>query len=277
MWPKSGVGARCGRPCRRPSTGWRLDGPVDHVDVVDVLLDDVVAAEPGEVVPVAHLVLQVGPSRLRDRAARGCPGSSSSWPPTISPIAPSWMRFIVSDVRAGGGAACRPRCPGSSWSTSSCGSSTLRMPAPSTATGFSVKMCLPASTAASMCSGAEAGRRGQDDVVDVGLRAPSCRASRPTKQWSRLTRCLVAGPAFAQAPRQLVDRSRKASARATILTPLARCRHVLGGAGAAAAAADQADLDLVRAGGVDADQPLEASHGGGAHGSRGGVPDEIAA
>ena len=31
--------------------------PVDHVQIVDVLLDDVVAAEPGEVVPVAHLVL----------------------------------------------------------------------------------------------------------------------------------------------------------------------------------------------------------------------------
>ena len=31
--------------------------PVDDVQVVDVLLDDVVAAEPGEVVPVAHLVL----------------------------------------------------------------------------------------------------------------------------------------------------------------------------------------------------------------------------
>ena len=37
--------------------------PVDHVEIVDVLLDDVVAAEPGEVVPVAHLVVHFGFAR----------------------------------------------------------------------------------------------------------------------------------------------------------------------------------------------------------------------
>ena len=40
------------------------DGPAGHVEVVNVLLDDVVAAEPDEVVPVAHLVLGVAPARL---------------------------------------------------------------------------------------------------------------------------------------------------------------------------------------------------------------------
>src|SRR5690606_24041409 len=34
--------------------------PVGHVDVVDVLLGDVVAAEPVKVVPVTHLVLHLG-------------------------------------------------------------------------------------------------------------------------------------------------------------------------------------------------------------------------
>ncbi len=38
--------------------------PVRDVEVVDVLLDDVVAAQPVEVVPVAHLVLHFGLSRL---------------------------------------------------------------------------------------------------------------------------------------------------------------------------------------------------------------------
>src|ERR1035437_8551588 len=33
--------------------------PVDHVKVVDVLLDDVVAREPGEVIPVANLVVHL--------------------------------------------------------------------------------------------------------------------------------------------------------------------------------------------------------------------------
>ena len=34
--------------------------PVDDVKVVDVLLDDVVAANPGEVIPVAHLIFHFG-------------------------------------------------------------------------------------------------------------------------------------------------------------------------------------------------------------------------
>ena len=97
---------RCGRTpgsvrTWRPPMPTRLDRvrvhrPVDDVDVVDVLLDDVVAAEPGEVVPVAHLPLDVGPLRLAVRGSRARPGSSSSAPPTMSPMAPSWMRFIVS-------------------------------------------------------------------------------------------------------------------------------------------------------------------------------------
>ena len=40
--------------------GVRVGEPVADVDVVDVLLADVVAAEPSEVVPVAHLVLHLG-------------------------------------------------------------------------------------------------------------------------------------------------------------------------------------------------------------------------
>src|SRR5437870_12316131 len=40
------------------SADWvALLDPVDHVEVVDMLFDDVVAADPYEVVPVAHLVL----------------------------------------------------------------------------------------------------------------------------------------------------------------------------------------------------------------------------
>src|SRR5262249_21202018 len=40
------------------------DGPVHDVEVVDVLLDDMVAAQPGEVVPVPKLVDHVAPIRL---------------------------------------------------------------------------------------------------------------------------------------------------------------------------------------------------------------------
>ena len=41
-----------------------LQGPVGDVDVVDVLFDDVVARQPGEVQPVARLPLHVGPAGL---------------------------------------------------------------------------------------------------------------------------------------------------------------------------------------------------------------------
>ena len=40
--------------------------PVADVEVVDVLLDDVIAAEPVEVVPVAHLVFHFGLAGLAD-------------------------------------------------------------------------------------------------------------------------------------------------------------------------------------------------------------------
>src|SRR5512135_1066760 len=41
-----------------------VERPVDHVEVVDVLLADVVAREPGEVEPVAELPFHVAPARL---------------------------------------------------------------------------------------------------------------------------------------------------------------------------------------------------------------------
>ena len=44
--------------------GMALGDPVADVDVVHVLLDDVVAAEPGEIVPVADLVLHFRLARL---------------------------------------------------------------------------------------------------------------------------------------------------------------------------------------------------------------------
>ena len=96
MWPYSGAGADL--PAAHADRAHRVpvDRPVDDVDVVDVLLDDVVARQPGEVQPVADLPLE-------RRTIRGC----RSWfhrlalvPVTradvTSPIAPSWIRFIVS-------------------------------------------------------------------------------------------------------------------------------------------------------------------------------------
>ena len=71
--------------------------PVADVDVVDVLLADMVAAEPGEEVPVADLVLQLGEILPRGTGVlAGGRCSSSNASVTMSPISPSWMRSIAS-------------------------------------------------------------------------------------------------------------------------------------------------------------------------------------
>ena len=44
--------------------GYAPRDPVAGVDAVDMLLDDVVAAQPDEVVPVIHLILHLGHARL---------------------------------------------------------------------------------------------------------------------------------------------------------------------------------------------------------------------
>src|SRR5262249_554891 len=38
-----------------------VHGPVDHVEVVNMLLDDMITAKPGEVIPIAHLVFHIAP------------------------------------------------------------------------------------------------------------------------------------------------------------------------------------------------------------------------
>ena len=73
----------------------RAEHPVRDVDVVDVLLDDVIAGEPGEVEPVADLPLRVGPlglARARPEAALVPEDLAADM---TSPMAPSWMRSIV--------------------------------------------------------------------------------------------------------------------------------------------------------------------------------------
>ena len=53
--------------------------PIANVEVVDVLLADVVAAEPGEEIPIADLVFQLGKiCRERKAAWPGCRRSNSS-------------------------------------------------------------------------------------------------------------------------------------------------------------------------------------------------------
>ena len=154
MWPYRGSCGAAGRPCPSPDRV-RAHDPVRDVDVVHVLLDDVVAGEPGEVQPVAELPLHVA-----TMAASAAPEAAlvpEHLAATTSPIAPSWMRLIVS-MYAAWWRRCVPATKPSLFCLRSRSvASTDRTPAGSTATGFSAKMCLPASTAAAMCTGRKPG------------------------------------------------------------------------------------------------------------------------
>ena len=83
------------------------DGPAGHVKVVHVLLDDVVAAEPEEVIPVADLVLGVAPAGLALACPDGAPipvhlaADEIADRPVVNPL----QAFDV--ARPGGGAGCR--------------------------------------------------------------------------------------------------------------------------------------------------------------------------
>ena len=61
-------------------------GPIADVEVVDVLLDDVVAAEPDEVIPVAHLVFHFGLAGLARRGSKSVRRSSTPASRVMSPI-----------------------------------------------------------------------------------------------------------------------------------------------------------------------------------------------
>ena len=91
----------------------RAQHPVGDVDVVDVLLDDVVAREPGEVQPVADLP-------LARRVHSGCRSRAHSppWFQNTWPLTHVADRAVVKSLdrrhgtRPDGGAACRRRSRG---------------------------------------------------------------------------------------------------------------------------------------------------------------------
>ena len=133
-----------------------LHHPGADVEEVDVLLDVEVAREPGEVVPVAHLVVHVGPvglARLGPAAAAVVVGEQRddlADRPVVD--APDGLAEAVVVAQAEAGDDREPFVLASSQVAR-----TERTPGASTATGFSAKTCLPASTAARRCSGRKCG------------------------------------------------------------------------------------------------------------------------
>ena len=112
-------------------------------------------------------------------------------------------------------------------------------------------MFLPAATAASRVHGPEAGRRGQDDVVGaavdhllVGVEADEASGPRHIDRVAQLCHRVIARRTFLQclAGNLRCDPGRRRQGHD--LDVLGRVQDIVGRAGAAAAAADQADLDL---------------------------------
>ena len=58
---------------------------------MDVLLDDVVAAEPDEMIPVVHLIFHFGHLGLRSTDPNSRPPFQYARMKVMSPIAPSWI------------------------------------------------------------------------------------------------------------------------------------------------------------------------------------------
>ena len=58
------IGAHLAAAQADRARGMSAERPIDRVQVVHVLLDDVIATQPGEVIPVAQLPLHVAPTRL---------------------------------------------------------------------------------------------------------------------------------------------------------------------------------------------------------------------
>ena len=134
-----------------------LHHPGAHVEEVDVLLDVEVAREPGEVVPVAHLVGHVGPvglARLGPAAAAVVVGLErdrrrrSRRHECAAPFRGSSCRSA--------GTAPRRSTGSSSWPPRRSRARSARR-AHRRRHGFSAKTCLPASTAAFRCSGRKCG------------------------------------------------------------------------------------------------------------------------
>ena len=135
-----------------------------------MLLDDVIAAEPGEVVPVADLPLHVAPGRLAvddpDLAAVPvCLGVEDvADRPVLDPL--DRLDGSSSDAAAG----CRPRCPGPSSAASSPASITICTPGHIDRPRLLHERVLAGLDGRLQVHRPEMGRSRQDHVVDLGDR-----------------------------------------------------------------------------------------------------------
>ena len=149
-----------------------LHHPGADVEVVDVLLDVEVAREPGEVVPVAHLVKHVGPAGLARLV------------PSAAPVVVGEERDDVADRAVVDAPDGLPEAVVGTEAEAGDDREPLRLrqlaalqhgvdAGASTPTGFSAKTCLPASTAARRWIGRKCG----------GVQSSTTSTPLPSSSW----------------------------------------------------------------------------------------------
>ena len=261
MLPNCGPVRTCRPPRPWQTTGVASRDPVHHVEVVDELLDVVVAREPREERPAADLPLHVAPRRL---AVVVVPQLHVADPQRLEvgqladlPVADPLHELEVLRRVALLGAdddgqplLARP-CRDASIS--------VRTPTGSTAPGFSTNRCLPASTAAATISGRKPGRREQHDQVHV-VEGEDLLV-RVEAEEDALGRDLdLARDLLAQLRERRVDLVLEQVRDGDELDAGRGLQAVDGVHGAALAAADHGHADRVRAGGEDAGRGNGEAH-----------------
>ena len=216
-----------------------------------MLLDVVVAGEPGEVEPVAHLPLHVGPALLAGAVPERAGVVVALQGDDVADGAVVDAARTSRACRCGSASRSRRRARAGCAAASSAAARTRRTPGPSTAIGFSQKMCLPARTAASRCSGRKPGgvhrSTTSDGVDDAAGRRRSRRSGvrRARRSWPRISASLLSWLRLA------VDAVVEGVAHGDEPDVRVGAQGLGGGAGAAAAAADEADPQHVVAAGMD--------------------------
>ena len=143
---------------------------------------------------------------------------------------------------------------------SSQAASTARTPGASTATGFSAKMCLPASTAALKCSGRKPG--GVVSSTTSTLLAIHLLVGVEAGEATLAGHIDFGGEAtvVAQFAEAALDAVGEGVAHGDELDVRVGAEGLAGGAGATTAAADQADFEGIAAGGMDGGSQRQGGH-----------------
>ncbi len=248
----------------------RPHGPVDDVDVVHVLLDDVIAGEPGEVEPVAALPLHLRHVRqaLLDPEVALVPIALGGDDLADLAVPDALHHLEIAPLVT----PLRPGDDGQAFLSGQVGGRDHRAnPDGIDRHGLFHEDVFPGLDGGFEMQRSESGWCGRDDEVDVGACADLQVVVEPGE--SAVDRYLDAvGKVLLQPVERALDPIRDEITEGDHLDTGSRLEAVERRAGAAPAAADDANLDGVRPGGIESEVPRECGRDG-SHGRR---LDEVA-